>query len=398
MKIGIAIWSITYGKGGSERASCALANHLVMRGHEVVVFHNDADGAYSPYPVYFLLTKVRMRNLRLTDRSGAHARARQMIVDEGLDVLLIFSSDNVLLWFPKLLHNTGVPAIYTERSAPHRVRTLTWNAMEHAACVCAMDHVVLLMSGFKAAYPEYMQPRISVIPNAVVIPSRAASPEGLAGRPKTLLTVARFVELKQLPLLFTAFAGIADAFPDWRLRLCGGGREEREYRLLVEALGIADQVDFAGIVEDMEPEYAAAQLFCLPSRFEGCSNAILEAQAAGLPSVGFAQAPGVNELIVSGENGLLVPEMTAESLAQTLFLLMSKPGLRRALGENARQGAECFAPDTIFGEWESLLEEVAKCKGKTRLTGELPATPEAKAQAVLQTILLRSKMLSPFEE
>ena len=399
MKIGIAIWSITYGKGGSERACCALANWLATKGHDVVIFYNDPDGCFPSAPAYPLKETIALHNLRLIDHKDSRERARAMLIRENLDTLIIFATGSTLLWFPPLLYNTGIPALYTERSAPSRIRHLLWNPAEHTACTAAMDHIVLLMHSFQALYPDFLQPRISVIPNAVTPPKLSACAAGTPEQEKTLLVVGRCQEdPKQLSLLLRAFAGLAKVFPDWRLKHCGDGPDRAQYIALAHSLGIAERVTFAGVLEDIAPEYAAAHLFCLPSRFEGCSNALLEALASGLPAVGFADAPGVNELIVHGTNGLLAPEMTAESLAQTLLVLMAKPQLRGKMGEKAQQASLAFTPDIIFAKWENLIQTVAQCKGATRLMGTIPTTPEATAQAMLNTILVRSEIFSPFTE
>ncbi|MFQ5458498.1 MAG: glycosyltransferase [Myxococcota bacterium] len=105
------------------------------------------------------------------------------------------------------------------------------------------------------------------------------------------------------------------------------------------SLGIAGSVDFRGFRGDAGPHYAAADLFVLPSRYEGFPNVMLEAMAAGLPIVA-ARVSGTEDAIESGRNGLLVPPGDPAALCEALLTLATNPDMARALGREARKTAE----------------------------------------------------------
>lgn len=136
---------------------------------------------------------------------------------------------------------------------------------------------------------------------------------------------------------------------------------------LIEELGLTEQVSMPGRIEDVEPLYRAADIFCIPSRFEGHPLVLLEANAHEVPGVGFAHCSGVNDIIVHGENGLLAPKMTPESLAGTLAELMADPERVRAMGKRAREMMDRYDPDTVFDRMEALLEKAADCRGFTAM-------------------------------
>ena len=113
-----------------------------------------------------------------------------------------------------------------------------------------------------------------------------------------------------------AFAKVADRFKDWQLRLVGDGENEAKLKALANTLNLRNRVDFVGASKDVEAEYRQAHVFCMPSLWEGFPNAVAEAMAHGLPVIGFRICAGVNELIVPGENGIVVEEgVAAERLA-----------------------------------------------------------------------------------
>ncbi len=81
--------------------------------------------------------------------------------------------------------------------------------------------------------------------------------------------------------------------------------------------------------------YNAADIFCLPSHWEGIANAVVEAMATGLPVL-TTDVCGHPELITSGENGILVPPKRPDRIRDEMQKLMTDSALRQRLGENAR--------------------------------------------------------------
>src|SRR5207302_8353544 len=114
------------------------------------------------------------------------------------------------------------------------------------------------------------------------------------------------------------------------LRLVGGGPDEPRLRQLAAALGVAEQVEFAGETSDPRTELAAADLFLLPSLSEGFSNALLEAMASGLPVVA-TDAGGNAEALVDGEGGRIVAARDVEAMAAAIEELGGdQPRMRQA--------------------------------------------------------------------
>jgi glycosyltransferase involved in cell wall biosynthesis len=100
---------------------------------------------------------------------------------------------------------------------------------------------------------------------------------------------------------------------------------------------------------------AAADVFCLPSHFEGLPMSVIEAMLTGLPVVA-TDIRGPREQVVAGETGLLVPPATIAPLAEALSQLASDPRLRARLGEAGRARAlEKFDEAKIIGRSLDLL-------------------------------------------
>jgi len=104
---------------------------------------------------------------------------------------------------------------------------------------------------------------------------------------------------------------------------------------------------WSGSREDIEEVWAAAHVAALPSYYgEGVPKALLEAAACGRPIVA-ADVTGSREIVLSGENGLLVPPRDPAALADALERLAGDPDLRRRMGARGRQIVEAFFSEEL---------------------------------------------------
>ena len=159
--------------------------------------------------------------------------------------------------------------------------------------------------------------KIVVIPNAATSGARAkpAPRSELArnGAGPVVLTVARLDGQKGITHLLDAVAAVPQA--SFAIAGDGPNRDALEQRAM--ALGVSDRVRFLGHRNDVPALLAAADLFVLPSLYEGLPLAVLEAMAAGVPVVATAIG-GTDEVVRDGETGTLVPPANPEALAAAI--------------------------------------------------------------------------------
>lgn len=214
--------------------------------------------------------------------------------------------------------------------------------------------------------------RITVIRNGIdTARAEALAKEPLShdwfsdGGSPVLLGVGRVVPQKGFDVLLKAFA-IARKRTSLRLVILGTGPAEHRAALeeLAEDLGVTEDVDFHGAVSNPFPYYKGASLFVLSSRWEGMSNALLEAMACGCPVVSTV-TPGSSELLDYGRFGALVPADQPEVLAKAILARLDSPVSRK----NLRQRAEAFDLGATMDEYLALFaEELAKTSDGSKVT------------------------------
>jgi len=214
------------------------------------------------------------------------------------------------------------------------------HASERAALAC-VRHVIttspataqLLVADYAVA-PQ----RLSVVrPGTDRVAARARTP----GPVVDLLSVGSVVPRKGYDILVAALAEIPDLA--WRLTIAGDRERSPATAQRLDAeiarLGLAGRVTFAGAVgsQRLMQLYAEADLFVLPSRFEGYGMAYAEAIAHGVPVVG-TQAGAIPSTVPSGA-GVLVPPDDVDALAAVLRGLIERPAQRANLAAGARAAA-----------------------------------------------------------
>jgi len=213
-------------------------------------------------------------------------------------------------------------------------------ASERAALACARHVIATSTTTARLLAADYDVPseRLSVVEPGT---ERVATPQRRVESVIALLAVGAVVPRKGYDVLVAALARLKHL--PWRLVIAGDcGRSVDTFRRLVAdiaALGLSDRVQLAGTVtaEELASLYASADLFVLPSRFEGYGMAYAEAIAHGVPVIG-TNAGAIPET-VPADAGVLVPPDDVDMLAATLQRLMENPAERERLAAGARATA-----------------------------------------------------------
>jgi glycosyltransferase involved in cell wall biosynthesis len=186
----------------------------------------------------------------------------------------------------------------------------------------------------------------------------AIAPAARPPRPvRRLLTVGSLEQrYKRVDLLLDALAALRAEGYDLRLDVVGGGRYQQELVDRAAALGLADVVSFHGHVgrDEVERRLAEADVFALCSDTEGLPRALIEALAAGVPSVG-SRVGGVPELLPP--EALFTPG-SIDDLVRVLRRIIDDDALRSRLSASGLVRAADFAPDVMTRATKVLRDAV----------------------------------------
>ena len=164
-------------------------------------------------------------------------------------------------------------------------------------------------------------------------------------------TAGNIRRVKGHDLFIRAAAAIVPQFPNVSFSIAGGVLEPayfEELQGLLRDLNLTGHFNFAGSVSNLREHLAAADIFVLPSRSEGFSNAIVEAMAASLPVVA-TDVGGNAEAVQNGVSGFIVPPEDPDALAAAILRLLSDPSRAKTMGAAGKQRvAEKFTTDAMM--------------------------------------------------
>ena len=205
--------------------------------------------------------------------------------------------------------------------------------------------------------------KVRLVPNAV--DTELFKPCKECEEDNLVVWVGRFVPEKGLNYLIEAAKIIVDdfKFKNVRFLLVGYGPWKKKIMKLAYDYRLAGK--FIRFTEALGRDEVAkvlgkATIFVFPSLREGLPLSVLEAMACGVPVVG-SDVPGINDVIVNGKNGLLVPARDPKALAKAVLTLLNDEDLGRELGQNDRKLVmEKYNWDVVVNEIEKVYHEAIK--------------------------------------
>jgi glycosyltransferase involved in cell wall biosynthesis len=347
------------GVGGAERVVASLVHGALDRGWEPLVVNpfsidpNGSELAEICEPAKY----VGRSCSSWRELPGLRSWLRSVVRDFAPDVLHahLFHAEVAIASLPLprgtrslLTHHHGDHFIYLDRR--RNARLDRWAGSRFDSVVAISEWVRRFLIE-RYGYPDRQVEMIRNGWEGEPLPTQNGT-----GVP-TVLCVGNFREQKGHRDLVAAFERVHSELPDARLMLVGDGELRGEIEETVRRLGISGSVHFAGELEDVWPQYAAADLFALASLYEPLGIAVIEAMAAGLPIVA-TNVGGIRELVEPDATGLLVPPHDVDALANAMLALLRSSDLRSRLSEASRIRAEEMRRGKTVSQYFSLYGAV----------------------------------------
>jgi glycosyltransferase involved in cell wall biosynthesis len=351
--------------GGGERVVLRLAELLPKYGFRVSILtfliHPESETAVreATCPVYLLpLT----RTYDLTAMRGAFALGRFLRDQQVRIVQTFFESSDIWAGFvtkamsdAKLIWSRRDMGIL--RTGKHHIAYRLLAGAPDA--VFAVSEQVrrhcIDVDGIEAS-------RVQTVYNGLSLAEwSSVDGEAKPQRATLIATVGNIRRVKGHDVLVHAAAVVAAKFPNVCFSVAGDVLEAdyfEELKRLVNELGLAERFHFAGGVRDLRGYLARADIFVLPSRSEGFSNAIIEAMAAGLPVVA-TDVGGNAEAVIDGVTGFIVAPEDAEGLAAAIVRLLAEPQRAEEMGAAGKaRAADTFTTEAMMGRIITTYERL----------------------------------------
>ncbi|HQR68570.1 MAG TPA: N-acetyl-alpha-D-glucosaminyl L-malate synthase BshA, partial [Thermoanaerobaculia bacterium] len=369
MKIGIACYP-TF--GGSGVVATELGRELARRGHHVHFITYAPPSRLTAFTDRMSYHEVSVPSYPLFQYAPYDLALATRIVDvaehEGLDLLHAhYALPHAIsahlaremlaprrLAVVTTLHGTDITIVGQDRS----YLPITRFGIERSDAVTAVS--VYLRNVTREVFAP--EKEIEVIPN-FIDPERwkppapgsvcRVAPEGR----KVLLHVSNFRPVKRVLDVVEVFDRVNRRVPSW-LVMVGDGPDRRAAEELCRARGLAASVTFLGNMPFLEAVVPGADLYLLPSNSESFGLSALEAQACGIPVLGYA-AGGLPEVVENGVTGALRSVGDVEGLAADAIGLLGDPARYAAASKASRErAAGLFDAESVVQQYLSLYERV----------------------------------------
>ena len=343
--------------GGAERVICNLANYMKSAGHDVTIVTMADDE-----PTYTIEQGIKREVLLRSEERGSFIvnslkrlfRFFKFLRHSNTEVYVVMLPVTTIILLGMKIF-TRAKVIAAERSYPSIYSGRTQFLLKKLAHKA--NGWVFQTPGQKEWYSNYGIQDNIILPNA--INTAFIRPLFSGVRAKKIVTVGSLTKPKNHELLITAFASIANDFPDYKLVLYGEGNKHELLQDLVKQLGVENQVVFPGYSKLISEDIKDSALFVLSSDYEGMPNSLMEAMALGLPCVSTDCDGGGARLLIDNEkNGLLVPKGDKDALAQAMQHMLLDKEFAENCGKEAYKICERLSPKVVYGKWEEFIKQI----------------------------------------
>lgn len=367
MELVFGIKRLDSASGGAERVFCAICNQFAQKGYKITVITFDTPDSKSFYPLSPHIKWIKMNLGTSKSKTSVYeflvrtiALRRFLRKGRAIPVVGFMHSFYVPLTLASI--GTNKTIIASEHISIEHYNTRPLEKLLLFLVSFFLYKITVVSAAVMLDFPWLVRRKMLKIENPVEIHEVIEPQENKKKHRKILLNIGRLTEQKDQLTLVKAFGLIAKKFPTWDLKIIGEGELKQTIQDEVTRLNLNGRVILHPNTKKIFDEYAAADIFVNSSIYESFGLCTAEAMVNGLPTVGFVDCPGTNELISHGENGLLVgTENRVQNLSQTLGNLMEDQNYRRYLGNNGRNLISSkYSIETVFEAWEKLLHGAEK--------------------------------------
>lgn len=350
---------------GAEIFACQLSNHLMEKGHSVLVvsiFNGDAQLPFKEK----LIALDRPLSKRFFDFKG-WKKFNSIIREFKPDIIQANAADTLKFAVgSKTIHSWQTPIVF--RNA-NKMGDFIDSELKFYLNKWYLSKVSQVISVSKECQKDFEKTfkwpsnNITTVEIGVEEKTYGEIPSDLDfiyKKGRVLCHIGGFAPEKNHLGLLNIFGKVKAQFPDLQLLLIGKGRLEDEVREEVKNLKLNDSVHFLGYRNDVLEILSSSQIFVLPSLIEGLPAVILEAMYCETPVVAY-NVGGIREVVISGETGWLVTKNDREGFVESLLeILTNQSRIKKRVSQAKLMVSKNFMNTVIAEKFLDCYKYVSK--------------------------------------
>ena len=217
--------------------------------------------------------------------------------------------------------------------------------------------VVVLSDGAAQDWAKLSNP-VLIVANPSPIPLNMELEINLSS--KRIISIGNLITVKGYDLLISAWALIAQRYPEWSLDIFGKGELHNDLQNQVNCLMLTNSIRLAGTTKDVKSELKKSSFYVMSSRSEGLPMVLIESITCGLPIVAFDCETGPREIIQDNDCGILVENGNVEKLALNIERMILDTELRKEMSIKALEKSKKYELTYIMEKWEKIFQELVR--------------------------------------
>lgn len=340
-------------RGGISSVVNAYFNSTLSRKYNIIYIPSHIDGNKPAKLIQFIKSLFLFQKYIFSKRVGIvhiHSASRASFYRKSIFVIL-----SKILGKKIVFHIHGAEFnIFYHREAGYIKKYFIRKV------ICLADELIVLSEQWKKDIEKMIRTRkeIKVVLNpAAMSPLKRANRNIINTNTLKILFMGRLEERKGVYDLVKSASKVLLQEQNIKFVLCGDGEIEK-VRRIIQKRGLARYFDIPGWITDKIKYFREADIYILPSYYEGLPMSILEAASYGLPIIS-TPVGGIPEVVEDGLNGFLINPGDIETMTERLLTLILSPELRSRMGQCAHNKIKTkFDVNTIVKQLDSIYQEL----------------------------------------